>query len=213
MRFPIKYLISLLVLLNVFSTLKAQTPAQNMLPPMGKAFMKSLVLPGWGERSLNQNLRGNTFLTTETVLWIGFEMLGVLARRNHDNMIEFAVQNAAIKPGGKSSRYFDDIGKYNSLTAYNDQMLRDRQSDMLYPVRDGTYAWSWNSNANRRRYKDLKFSRNLYQNFTVYLLGAVTLNHLASAIDVLWLQQHNISLRAAPVIKGKQSGLQVSLNF
>ncbi len=213
MRFPVKYLISLLVLMNVFSTLNAQTPAQNMLPPVGPAFLRSLILPGWGERSLNQDPRGNAFLTTETVLWMGYGLLGVLARRNHDNMIEFAVQNAGVKPVGKSSHYFDDIGKYNSLADYNDQMLRDRQSDMLYPVTDGTYAWSWNNNANRQRYKDLKFSRNLYQNFAVYMLGAVTINHFASAIDVLWLQQHRLGLKAAPIIQGNQGGLQFTLNF
>jgi len=129
-----------------------------------------------------------------------------------DEMILKAVSQAQINPADKSVSYYDDIGNYNRLADYNDQMLRDRNAYVLYPEGQG-YDWQWSSVAQRQAFKDLKFKRNLYSQFTIYALGAITINHMISAIDVVWLNRSGINLRATPIVGSNSPGVALTLTF
>ena len=199
----------LIAILIAPQALQAQAEVQQLA---GKALLKSLIIPGWGERSLGFNERSNIMLTSEATLWLGYGLLKVLSTRTDDQMVNYAVTNAQVDPAGKSNSYFDDVGNYVSLASYNDQMLRDRRPYLLYPADQG-YDWQWESESNRKTFKDIKFRRNLYAHFAVYSLGAVTLNHVISAIDVLWLHNTKLNMQAAPIMSGQTQGIALSLNF
>jgi hypothetical protein len=91
-------------------------------------------------------------------------------------------------------------------------MLRDRNAYVLYPEGQG-YDWQWSSVAQRQAFKDLKFKRNLYSQFTIYALGAITINHMISAIDVVWLNRSGINLRATPIVGSNSPGVALTLTF
>lgn len=200
----------ILLLLTGYSHRLSAQPAEA--PVIGKSMLKSLVVPGWGERDLGEKNRGNKFLMAEATLWVGISLLNVISNRANDEMVAKAVQQAQIDPQGKPRGYYDDIGNYSNLASYNDQMLRDRNVYLLYPEGEG-YEWNWSSEAQRQAFKDIKFRRNLYSQFAIYSLGAVTINHLVSVIDVVWLQQKKITLQAVPLLNGNSPGMAFSLTF
>lgn len=179
---------------------------------LGKPFFKSLVVPGWGERSLGYTERANKFVALEASIWVGYGLMHVLHDRTHDEMVQMAVNKASVNPSGKSDSYYDDVGNYRDLSSYNEQMLRDRNPFLTYPENQG-YEWSWPSETDRQGFKDVKFKRNLYSHFAGYLLGGITLNHLVSAIDAIWLQKNDMSLQAVPMLNGEVQGMLFTLNF
>lgn len=206
---PLILMLTLFLLSGNIIQLSAQ-PADNQM--VGKSMLKSLVLPGWGERSIGAAGRGNTFLATEVSLWVGFGLLKAISNRAHDEMISKVVSAAQVNPADKSAGYFDDVGNYNSFTDYNDQMLRDRNPYLLYPEGQG-YEWNWSSESQRKSFKDIKFKRNLYSQFTVYTLGAITINHVVSAIDAVWLSKSSLNLHASPISSGDSQGVALTLTF
>jgi len=208
-RKPPILILMLLIMSGNLAVLSAQSTDSIMV---GKPMLRSLILPGWGERTMGNAGRGNTFLAAEASLWIGFGLFKAISNRAHDEMILKAVSQAQINPADKSVSYYDDIGNYNSLADYNDQMLRDRNAYVLYPEGQG-YDWQWSSVAQRQAFKDLKFKRNLYSQFTIYALGAITINHMISAIDVVWLNRSGINLRATPIVGSNSPGVALTLTF
>ncbi len=105
----------------------------------------------------------------------------------------YAASKAGVSPEGKSHRYFVDIGNYASIESYNAAMLRERNLAKVYQDTE-TYFWRWPSEVERIRYAHLRVSAdNAYQR-SLMIVGAILANHLASAIDALWVarrtQQH-----------------------
>ncbi|MCF7796672.1 MAG: hypothetical protein K9N11_06050 [Lentisphaeria bacterium] len=187
-------------------------PQVNEPMTLGKPFLKSLIVPGWGERSLGFSERGNKFIAVEAALWLGYGLMNVMQDRTHDELIQMAVREAAVNPTNKSDNYYDDVGNYMDLPSYNDQMLRDRNPFLTYPENQG-YEWFWTSEADRKKFKDIKFTRNLYSHFALYMLGGITVNHLTSAIDAIWLQRNEMTLQASPILDSEVQGMVFTLNF
>jgi hypothetical protein len=91
-----------------------------------------------------------------------------------------------VDPKGKPHRYFVDVGNYISIDAYNAAMLRDRNLPKVYLDREAFY-WAWPSDVQRVRYAHLRVGAdNAYQH-SVMVVGAIIANHLASAIDAMWV--------------------------
>lgn len=200
------------MLLTGFSGIGQAQVQPNEPITLGVPFFKSLLIPGWGERSLGYTERANKFVAVEATIWLGYGLMHTLQNRTHDEMIQMAVSRAAVNPYDKTGSYYDDVGNYMDLSSYNEQMLRDRNPFMTYPENRG-YEWSWSSEADRKTFKDIKFKRNLYAHFAVYLLGGITINHLVSGFDAIWLQKNDMTIQAVPMLNRDIQGMVLTLNF
>ena len=60
--------IFILVLITPITVIKAQTADSE---GHSHYVWRSLMIPGWGEYSLNEQKRGKLFIFTESLLWIG----------------------------------------------------------------------------------------------------------------------------------------------
>jgi hypothetical protein len=149
---------------------------------VGLAAVYSLLLPGMGELYADGFGSGKYFLIAEGVLWltyIGFEVQGNALR---DDARAFAAARAGVTVSGKDDQYFIDIGNFLDINEYNDKKLRDREPSKLYSPATG-YSWQWDSDAARANYRDQRVaSDNMYNN-RKFAVGAVIINHVASAIN------------------------------
>ncbi|MDP8228303.1 MAG: hypothetical protein P9M15_02485 [Candidatus Electryoneaceae bacterium] len=146
----------------------------------GKAFRKSLVLPGWGQISSGNKLKGYIFLGAETALIagaIGYQMYGNWLE---DDYTDFAGHHAGFV-GDRSHQFYVDIGNWLDRQSYNEQRIRDRNFDALYnnPADD----WQWDSDENRRHFKAMRISSDRSKQLVIFMVGGIIINHLASAID------------------------------
>lgn len=193
------YKITILVIVSIINLLFAQ----DMLSTSSKIspILKSAILPGWGEYELNESSRGNFFRTTEIVGIALTAFSFVRANSIASTYQGFAAEHAKVDIDGKSQQFWVDIGNYNSRIDYNDEYLRLRESDNLYPI-EANWAWNWDTEKKRKEFKNLRIKSDQMKLAGKFFIGGIVLNHIISAIDVYYLR--NISLKEK---------LEVSSNF
>lgn len=187
------------------SSLSSFAPTESRRASPGRAFLLSLVFPGLGERYGGASSRGWAFTAAEALLWAGFFSFRLYGDWRTEDYRAYAAAYAGVDPTGKSHRYFVDIGNYISIEAYNAAMLRERNLARLYLDAEA-HHWAWPSDGQRVRYAHVRVEAdNAYQR-SILVAGAIIANHLASAIDALWVSKRRE--RSVP-----QGGLDLDVHF
>jgi hypothetical protein len=181
-----------------------------IIPPIAK----SLLIPGLGEYELGYNMRGQIFLITEAVLWLGTAGSIIIAGNEMTNYKAYAANHAGVSGKGKTHEYWVDIGNYLTTIDYNEEHLRWRQFDDLYPMTK-EWIWSWDSGKNRKYFKKLRIRADRYKLAGKFIIGGVVLNHILSAVDVLYLQRIDAlkSIRINPVYDVHSGSIGYQLDF
>lgn len=147
-----------------------------------RGVLYSLAIPGMGELYAGSFDRGKYPFITEIALWIGALGIDMYGDWVQDDARIFASRHAGIDPTGKDDDFFVNIENYSDLADYNNQRLIERRTDDLYPD-DAAWRWSWDSDAHRKEYKDLRIqSDELHNAVTFFVLGMVA-NRIWSAIQ------------------------------
>jgi hypothetical protein len=147
-----------------------------------KAVALSLLLPGMGELYADGFESGKYFLIAETGLWLtytGFEAYGHWLQNDARS---FAARHASVTVDGKDDQFFIDIGNFLNVYEYNEKKLRDRDPARLYNP-NGPYFWQWDTDASRARFRDLRVKSDNVLNNVRFVVGAIIVNHIASAIN------------------------------
>ena len=146
-----------------------------------RAFLQSLLIPGWGQRYVGEGTSmGTVHFVTDVALWgavAGFHAYGTWKK---DAYKTYAATHSSITSGGKDHQFYVDIGNFHNRDQYNEQQRRDRDFDELYLSDDDW--WEWDSNPNRLRFKRLRIQSDNALNNRYYVIGAIFLNHVFSAI-------------------------------
>lgn len=156
-----------------------------------RLLLQSLVLPGWGEHSLNYHRRGFAFNSSELLLWVGFATLSYLGNSAEQDMQAYAARHAGINPVGKDIYYFTDIGNYANIYEYNEQKMRYRQYANLYPE-SSEYFWAWDSEASRRKFDRLRYNSQQILHIASFAIGGLVVNRIISVIDIIALTKERL---------------------
>lgn len=146
------------------------------------AAVYSLLLPGMGELYAGSFDGGKYFLIAESALWLTFTVFEVHGNSLRDDARAFAVSRAGIDPRGKDDQFFVDIGNFLDIDEHNEKQLRDREPERLYDPAAG-YAWRWASDADRALYRSQRIDAETMFNNKKFVVAAVIINHVASAIN------------------------------
>jgi NDP-sugar pyrophosphorylase family protein len=182
-----KQIVTALVLIQVLYT-QQLGPTVDQQKPLISPVVKSLVLPGWGEYSLDNQIRGRIFVLSETVLLLAILGSYSVSQRQETEFRAYAAEHAGISPDGKDRQFWVDIGNYSSLLAFNEEHLRWRDFNALYEDND-TWTWAWDSGNNRERFENMRIASDSWRLRGSFLIGGVVLNHIVSAIDALYLSK------------------------
>ena len=169
------------ILLFCFSTL-------NGLDMNFNPVLKSVVIPGWGEKTLKYHKRARLFSNMELSLWIS--CIGVYTYSHHskEQYKTFASRHAGVYARNKDHKYWVDIGNYINLDSHNTEHLRWRYFDEIYSENEN---WEWDSSSNMKKFEKMRIRSDYYSKSGEYILGAILLNHIISAIDTIYLMNLN----------------------
>ncbi len=185
----------------------------------GMAVLYSLLLPGMGELYAGGYNSGIYFTIADGVLWGTFVGMNVYGNWQKDRYIAYAQTKAGITTDYKDDTFYATIGDYSDIEKYNDQMaLEGNFQDMYSPQ---YYYWKWNSTEERRTYRGMWVSSEQTFNDVRFVVGALILNRIVSAINAVRLvSKYNNSLSAEvswDISVGVQSHqnlpMSVNLNF
>jgi len=184
------YKIVILIFIISFNFILAQNGLRitSKIPPT----IKSVILPGWGEYAINENSHGNFFLTTEIIGIVLTTYSFVKSNNITTTYKSIAAEHADVIIDGKDHQFWVDIGNYNSQFDYNEEHLRWREFDNLYP-NNTNWNWDWDTSSKRKKFEDLRIESDQMKLIGKFFIGGIVLNHIISAIDVFYLK--NISLK------------------
>ncbi|GBD94615.1 hypothetical protein BMS3Abin05_02226 [bacterium BMS3Abin05] len=170
------------------------TLSRKPIPP-GKAFLQSLLLPGWGEWNAGAKNHARAFWVSEGILGAalaGFQLYGAMKAKDYK---AFAAIHAGALFKNKPKRFVTNISYYQDILEYNEYQRRLRRYDLTYPLTEENW-WEWDSGASRKKFNQLRIqSETAYRN-AVITLGVVFMNHVISGIDAIWTtRQHNKKLQ------------------
>jgi hypothetical protein len=199
------------------STRLPEADRQAMKPQVsrGGVFLRSLVVPGWGETVVARarpelGAPGRTPFLVDlglaTAVW-GFARYGSIKR---DEYQAYAGRTAGAGFHGDGSDFWVDISNYASVEAYNTEMLRQGRHYLRYDP--ATHGWSWPDTASRARYRDLRaLSEDAYSR-ALAVGGAMLVNRLLSGIRAARLAQDSpLELAFLPRADGWSLALSIDL--
>lgn len=181
------------------------------------AILYSLLLPGMGELYADGYESGKYFTIAEGALWATYIGMSVYASNQEDNYKAFATTNASINTNGKNDEYFATIGQYQNIDNYNDQKALERNFDKMYDRE--TFFWKWQNTEERRSYRSMWSSSEQTYNDLRFVVGAMILNRVVSAINAVRLVsaynnriEEELSWNVSIGLK-QTANLPTSLNF
>ncbi len=202
----------LTLILILFAAMNAQ--AFNGLGS-GKTFLKSAILPGWGELELDQHRRAVGFFQREGVLWLAL-FGGLAAEKWYESDFKaFGSQHAGVDMANKSYQFAVDMGNYDSFEEFQAAKDRQREVDLKYPENAG-YEWEWDSTGNRQKFEDMRISSGTAGKFASFAVAGLVAHRFISLIDVLYLNRisDKMGLNSSLIPTGtEQVTFSVSLNF
>jgi len=149
---------------------------------VGLGVLYSLLLPGMGELYAGGYGSGKYFTAAEGVLWLTLGAIDIHARSLQGDARSFASVHAGFDESGKDDSYFINIGNFSDVWSYNEAILRDRDAYKLYDPHSSSY-WKWDSDANRDLYRDQRVASDQMFNNTRFVVAAIAVNHVLSAIN------------------------------
>ena len=151
----------------------------------GLAILYSLLLPGMGELYADGYNSGVYFTIAEGALWATYIGMNTYAGWQEDKYKSYAVSKAGIDAAGKDKDFYSRVGLYLNLEQYNNEKALERNFDQMYESQQ--YFWKWNSTEERRAYRDMWLSSEQTYNDIRFVVGAMLLNRVASAINAVRL--------------------------
>lgn len=193
--------------MQIYSSHAVTSPASMALEagPKGESAEKSVLLaiaysfllPGLGDLYAGNFGTGRYFMGAEAGLWTtygGFRLYGEWLKSDARAL---AIQGASANFDGKDDKFEVNLGNFADMTGYNAAKLRNREYDLMYDPNAG-FAWQWASDADRLHYKDLRNRGQGALSNSQFVLGALVINRIVSAISAARsVSSHNRSVQAA----------------
>ena len=184
---------------------------------MGKPFelnpvLKSSLIPGWGEAVLENNKRARLFSSIELSLWTACLATYTASYHQMLQYQSFAVEHAGVDADNKDHKYWVDIGNYIDIDQHNSEHLRWRYLDEIYDESD---CWLWDNKNNMKNFESMRIRSDMLAKTGEYVIGAIIMNHLLSAIDTLYLlrlkKENDVAI--IPIIRESDYGLILNFRF
>ncbi len=177
----------------------------------GMAILYSLLLPGMGELYAESYDSGIYFTIADGVLWGSLIGMNVYGNWQKDRYISYAQVNAGITTANKDDNYYATIGDYSDIEKFNDEKALERNFNDMYNTNQ--YFWKWNSTEQRKTYRNMWVSSEQTFNDVRFVVGALLLNRVVSAINAVRLvSKYNNKLNET-VSWNLSVGLKSNLNL
>lgn len=181
------------------------------------AFLRSLVLPGWGHYYTDSDNwgRGAAHLGADAVLIASFVGLKIRSSNLEEQFKTLASLRAGVNITDRNRAFQLAIADFKSLSEYNDFQLRSRNWNRLIdtsPKND----WSWVSEEDRNRYNELRAERDSANNQIPVVAAFLVVNRVLSAVNAYSRARKKLNIpemTVSPYTPGTQTGFITTIRF
>tara|TARA_X000001036_G_scaffold355556_1_gene337402 strand:+ start:678 stop:1307 length:630 start_codon:yes stop_codon:yes gene_type:complete len=187
------------------------------------AKIKSLILPGWGELSIDKQSRAKYFLYAESILIISAYSFNKLSSSYRSDYTAYAIQHANVDITNRDYMFALDIGSNDNIEEFNNIKKRQRALLMeldpggnvvrdfghqVYPERAG-YDWDWDSDTNRSTFNSMRINSINYEKYAGFAVAGMLLNRIVSLIDVMILENKEETKISSIIIPKGYDGMEL----
>ena len=191
------------------------------------AKIKSLILPGWGELSIDKQSRGKYFLYAESLLIISAYSFNKLSNSYESDYIAYAMDHANANLSNKDYMFALDVGSNDNISDFNNIKKRQRSLLMtldlngdiirefgheVYPEGVG-YDWNWDSESNRSTFNSMRINSINYEKYAGFALAGMLLNRIISLIEVMFLENQKESKISSIIIPKGYNGMELQFHI
>ena len=181
------------------------------------SIMRSLTFPGWGElkeyKTHNKDYikkRSNIFMLIECGVIISYLTTNNLADSYKDDYESYGRIYADVDWSGKNDIYAINVGKFNSMEAYNNYKISIGQLSDTYT--NQSYYWNWNNETNRQKFAKIRNKNEKMDDFASLMIASMLINRLGSFFDVINIKRREGNLFNLDVEKD-QENMNLKFNF
>ena len=174
------------------------------------AIVYSLLLPGMGELYAESYESGKYFTIAEGALWGTYIGINTYGNWQKDRYISFAASNGNVNIQGKDDDYFATISEYVSIEQYNNEKALER--NFIEMLDENEYYWKWTSE-DRKTYRSMWVSSEQSFNNLRFVVGALIINRIASAINAVRLVSAYNRRQAEELSWNISAGVENSINL
>ncbi len=171
----------------------------QLLDKIDSNAFKSLLLPGLGEYSLNENNRSKNFFITEACLWLSFFGSYYGNQWYTDNYMSFGSYHANIDlnniPSSQLSMLIVHMSQYDNMEVFNETMDRQRRNNSYSD--QSTYGWNWDNDENRETFNDLRIKSSNLKKINNFTISALLINRLVSFFNVVYLSDKKYKMSSS----------------
>lgn len=150
-------------------------------------FLKSLLIPGWGQYEAGRTKHALAFLGVDLLLIGSALSLHHHGSQLRDDYKAFASTHARVR-GDHNREFYIDVANWMSVYDYNDQRMSERNFGAVYDT-DSQY-WMWDSEASRSYMDELRLTSDRSLNRVIYAVALIGVNHIVSAFHAGRLQSN-----------------------
>lgn len=176
----------------------------------GLAIIYSLLLPGMGELYAESYESGKYFTIAEGALWVTYIGINTYGNWQKDRYKSFAVAKGNVNPQGKDDEYFATISEYISIEQYNNEKALER--NFIEMLDENEYYWKWTSE-DRKTYRSMWVSSEEAFNNLRFVVGALIINRIASAVNAVRLVSAYNKKQAEELSWNIYAGIENSINL
>jgi hypothetical protein len=192
----------------------AQLNSQNLIEPKkkntGLAIIYSLLLPGMGELYADSYESGKYFTIAEGALWGTYIGINTYGNWQKERYKSFAAANGSVNVEGKDEDYFATISEYLSIEQYNNEKALERDFNKM--LNENKYFWKWTSE-DRKAYRSMWVSSEQAYNNLRFVVGALIVNRIASAINAVRLVSAYNKRQTEELSWNISAGIENSINL
>ncbi len=179
------------------------------------AISLSALVPGLGEAYLNSRHRATWHFLGEAALIGGFLACFAGESQAYEDARSYAYLHAGANAGvaGKGKEYYQNIGDYYDVWAYNGVQTLSRETDKLYPETED-WGWAWDGEDSYEEYKGMLVHQRSLKIVGSFMLGGMALHRFISMVDAARLaKRYRVSAQNRVSIQFTPQRLQISLGF
>ena len=161
---------------------------------------KSLLLPGWGEKSFGHHEMSKKFMWAEASIWVSFLLSKQLESSYENTYKNYSIIHADVDWSGKNNLYAAHVGNYESMDNYNETMIWLYGEDTkIYDAGNG-YDWNWCGSDSEcseiesaiiNKYDRWRFKSRNYGEAKNFSIAAMLVNRIISVFNVLRMERKN----------------------
>lgn len=155
-------------------------------PSAGKAFVRSIILPGWGHQyAQGGSWRGKATLFTgaDIGLWLG--LANSIWQRDHliQNYQTLAANQANASIEGKDRSFYLNLATYRSSDDYLTTQLRNRAWDRIDYVSDPAFQWHWAAEEDFFTYREMREDAETFRRRRSLFIALLVGNRLLAGLS------------------------------